>query len=62
MNTSSPTCSRSTAGSARPKLSDGMLLAAIGTLGPFAANTYVPAFGEIARDLAASPVAVQQSL
>lgn len=62
MNTSSPTCSGSTAGSARPKLSDGMLLAAIGTLGHFAANTYVPAFGEIARDLAASPVAVQQSL
>ena len=45
-----------------PKLADGILLAAVGTLGPFAANTYVPAFGEIEREFGVSAVAVQQSL
>lgn len=46
----------------KPTFRDGMLLAAIGTLGPFAANTYVPAFGEIAKDFCANPIAVQQTL
>ena len=45
-----------------PKLTDGMLLAAVATLGPFAANTYVPAFGDIERDFGVSAIAVQQSL
>ena len=45
-----------------PKLSDGILLAAVATLGPFAANTYVPAFGDIERDFGVSAIAVQQSL
>lgn len=47
---------------APPTLADGALLAVFGTLGPFAANTYVPAFGEIAKDLGVGMVAVQQSL
>lgn len=45
-----------------PKLTDGILLAAVATLGPFAANTYVPAFGDIERDFGVSAIAVQQSL
>lgn len=45
-----------------PKLSDGILLASVATLGPFAANTYVPAFGDIERDFGVSAIAVQQSL
>lgn len=47
---------------APPTLADGALLAVFGTLGPFAANTYVPAFGEIAKDFGVGIVAVQQSL
>lgn len=45
-----------------PKLSDGILLASVATLGPFAANTYVPVFGDIGRDFGVSAIAVQQSL
>lgn len=45
-----------------PTMRDAALLAAISSLGPFAANTYVPAFKAIAADLGVSMVAVQQSL
>ena len=45
-----------------PTWRDAALLAAISSLGPFAANTYVPAFKAIAEDLNATMVGVQQSL
>jgi DHA1 family bicyclomycin/chloramphenicol resistance-like MFS transporter len=38
------------------------LIAAMGSIGPFAIDTYLPALPAIGRDLAASPVAVQQTL
>lgn len=38
------------------------LLAGIATIGPFAIDTYLPAFGSIGRDLGATPVQVQQTL
>ncbi|MDO5532331.1 MFS transporter, partial [Sutterella sp.] len=51
-----------TQSSTPPAFKDGVILAFAGTLGPFAANTYVPAFGEISAALGVSMVAVQQSL
>ena len=39
-----------------------LLLAALGMLGPFAIDTYLPAFAGIATDLQASPVQMQQTL
>lgn len=45
-----------------PSFGDAALLAAISSLGPFAANTYVPAFGTIAADLGTTMVGVQQTL
>ncbi|MEP6557613.1 MAG: multidrug effflux MFS transporter [Burkholderiales bacterium] len=39
-----------------------LLLALLGMLGPFSIDTYLPAFDGIARDLAASPVQLQQTL
>lgn len=38
------------------------LIAALGALGPFAIDTYLPAMPAIGRDLGASPVQVQQTL
>jgi DHA1 family bicyclomycin/chloramphenicol resistance-like MFS transporter len=39
-----------------------LLLACLGMLGPFAIDTYLPAFGSMARALDASPVQMQQTL
>ena len=39
-----------------------MLLAALGTLGPFSIDTYLPAFDGIARSLGATPLQMQQTL
>jgi MFS transporter, DHA1 family, multidrug resistance protein len=39
-----------------------VLLAALGMLGPFAIDTYLPAFSGIAADLYASPIEIQQTL
>ena len=39
-----------------------VLLAGLGMLGPFANDTYLPAFEGIARTSAATPVQVQQTL
>ncbi len=39
-----------------------LLLALLGMLGPFSIDTYLPAFDGIARDLAATPVQMQQTL
>ena len=39
-----------------------MLLAALGMLGPFAIDTYLPAFAGIAADLNATPLQIQQTL
>lgn len=39
-----------------------MLLAALGMLGPFAIDTYLPAFAGIAQQLHASPLQIQQTL
>lgn len=38
------------------------LLASLAMLGPFAIDTYLPAFPAIGRDLSASPIALQQTL
>ena len=38
------------------------LLAALAMLGPFAIDMYLPAFGAIADEFAASPIAIQQTL
>ena len=38
------------------------LLGSLGTIGPFAVDTYLPAFAGIAQSLAASPVQMQQTL
>ena len=38
------------------------LLAALGTLGPFSIDTYLPAFSGIARSLSATPAQMQQTL
>lgn len=45
-----------------PKFADAALLVCVSSIGPFAANTYVPGFHAIAESLGASAVAVQQSL
>ncbi len=39
-----------------------LLLAALATLGPFAVDTYLPAFGAMGADLHATPLEVQQTL
>lgn len=39
-----------------------LLLACLGMIGPFAIDTYLPAFGAIASDLSAGPVPMQQTL
>lgn len=38
------------------------IIAGLSTVGPFAIDTYLPAFGSIAADLAATPIQVQQTL
>ena len=38
------------------------IIAGLWVLGPFAIDTYLPAFGSIAADLGASPLQVQQTL
>ncbi len=45
-----------------PRWALAMLLAALASLGPFAVDAYLPAFGSIARDLVATPVQMQQTL
>ena len=45
-----------------PRWALAVLLAALGTLGPFSIDTYLPAFAGIAADLGASPVQMQQTL
>jgi DHA1 family bicyclomycin/chloramphenicol resistance-like MFS transporter len=53
-------------GSALPRVtrswSLAALLAALAMLGPFAIDMYLPAFDAIERDLATTPLAVQQTL
>lgn len=39
-----------------------LLVAGLNTLGPFAVDTYLPAFDSMARDLSASPLQMQQTL
>lgn len=48
--------------SGRPTWGDAALLVTISSIGPFAANTYVPGFHAIAESLGTDLVAVQQSL
>ncbi|MCH8178791.1 MAG: multidrug effflux MFS transporter [Proteobacteria bacterium] len=45
-----------------PRWTLSVLLAALGMLGPFAIDTYLPAFAGIAADLQASPLQIQQTL
>lgn len=45
-----------------PRWTLALLLAALGMLGPFAIDTYLPAFSGIARQLGATPVQMQQTL
>lgn len=45
-----------------PSWTLSVLLAALGMLGPFAIDTYLPAFAGIATSLNASPVQIQQTL
>jgi DHA1 family bicyclomycin/chloramphenicol resistance-like MFS transporter len=45
-----------------PRWTLSVLLAALGMLGPFAIDTYLPAFSGIATDLQATPVQIQQTL
>lgn len=45
-----------------PRWTLSVLLAALGMLGPFAIDTYLPAFAGIAADLNASPLQIQQTL
>ncbi len=45
-----------------PRWTLSVLLAALGMLGPFAIDTYLPAFAGIAADLHASPLQIQQTL
>jgi len=45
-----------------PRWALAVLLASLGMLGPFAIDTYLPAFAGIARSLDASPVQMQQTL
>jgi DHA1 family bicyclomycin/chloramphenicol resistance-like MFS transporter len=46
----------------RPRWMLAALLGSLGTLGPFAVDTYLPAFAGIAQSLAASPLQMQQTL
>ena len=46
----------------RPRWALAMLLACLGTLGPFAIDTYLPAFSGIATSLGATPAQMQQTL
>ena len=46
----------------RPRWMLAALLGGLGTIGPFAVDTYLPAFTGIAASLAASPVQMQQTL
>jgi DHA1 family bicyclomycin/chloramphenicol resistance-like MFS transporter len=45
-----------------PRWALSLLLACLGMLGPFAVDTYLPAFGSISQALNASPVQMQQTL
>jgi DHA1 family bicyclomycin/chloramphenicol resistance-like MFS transporter len=45
-----------------PRWVQAVLLASLGMLGPFAIDTYLPAFSGIARDIGATPVQMQQTL
>lgn len=45
-----------------PRWALAVLLASLGTLGPFSIDTYLPAFAGIARDINASPLQMQQTL
>ncbi|ODS95243.1 MAG: Bcr/CflA family drug resistance efflux transporter [Lautropia sp. SCN 69-89] len=45
-----------------PRWTLAVLLAALGMLGPFSIDTYIPAFSGIARALDATPVEMQQTL
>ncbi|MFP5461496.1 MAG: MFS transporter, partial [Gammaproteobacteria bacterium] len=45
-----------------PRWALAVLLAALGMLGPFSIDTYLPAFAGIAADLSATPVQMQQTL
>ncbi|MCU0950060.1 MAG: multidrug effflux MFS transporter [Burkholderiaceae bacterium] len=45
-----------------PRWALSLLLACLGMLGPFAVDTYLPAFGSISKALDASPVQMQQTL
>ncbi|MEN9314174.1 MAG: hypothetical protein RIS35_567 [Pseudomonadota bacterium] len=47
---------------AAPRWALALLLAALGMLGPFAIDTYLPAFAGIGQDLGADAVAMQQTL
>ena len=45
-----------------PRWALAILLAILGTLGPFSIDTYIPAFDAIAQATAASPTQMQQTL
>src|ERR687891_730643 len=45
-----------------PRWAFAILLASLGMLGPFAVDTYLPAFSGIARSLDATPLQMQQTL
>ena len=45
-----------------PRWALAMLLACLGTLGPFSIDTYLPAFSSIAQSLGATPAQMQQTL
>jgi DHA1 family bicyclomycin/chloramphenicol resistance-like MFS transporter len=45
-----------------PRWTLALLLAGLGTLGPFSIDTYLPAFDGIARSIGATPVEMQQTL
>ena len=45
-----------------PRWALAMLLACLGTLGPFSIDTYLPAFAGIAQSLGATPAQMQQTL
>src|SRR5688572_5406465 len=46
----------------RPRWMLAALLGGLGTIGPFAVDTYLPAFAGIASSLSASPLQMQQTL
>ena len=45
-----------------PRWTLALLLACLGTLGPFSIDTYLPAFAGIAKSIGATPVQMQQTL